>query len=157
MKFELSWTTDENGMLLGARVHDSQIIRFMFAESVGVQLEMRRSNGEMVALELSGLTNLNVVSLWSGAIVSEIFVWEVGSVPEICWDISDSAWNVLFAGQVASMGARKAEAEKIAHNRPGALLVQLACSYGGTFAAVCDRVAVYEVGAESVQIGTKQK
>jgi hypothetical protein len=142
MKSEITWRTDPNGMVSGARIHDSHLVKFAITDAVGLQIAMRRLSGDIVSVELFGLGEFSVAELWNGAIVSEIFVWNVRTVPEQCWSIPDSAWNAIFGNKMKPADAKK-EAAKIAQKRPDAQLVQLACSYGGNVAAVCDRIAQF--------------
>jgi hypothetical protein len=141
MKSEIAWRTDENGMLLGDRAHDSSLIKFVVSET-SLEFGMRRLSGDLVTVELYGVGEFSVVELWKGAIVSEFWVWKVGLVPEASWSIPDSAWNILFSNRLRDA---KREAAKIALARPESFLVQLACSYGGAVAAVCDRIGVFEM------------
>jgi hypothetical protein len=143
MKSEIAWRADENGMLLGARVHDSHLIKLVVSDA-GLEFGMRRISGDIVTVELSGLAELTVRELWNGAIVSEFWIWNVGSVPEACWSIPDSGWNVIFSKRLKMEDAKR-EAAKIALARPESFLVHLACSYGGAVAAVCDRIGVFEM------------
>jgi hypothetical protein len=146
MKSEIAWQTDENGMLLGVRAHDSTLVKFVVSEAK-LEFGMRRLSGDIVGVELSGVREFSVVELWNGAIVSEFWVWNVHSVPETSWSTPDSAWNVLFSNRMSVSDAKR-EAAKIALARPKAFLVQLACSYGGAVAAVCDRIGVFEISPQ---------
>src|SRR5215216_6010523 len=139
MKSEIAWRADENGMLLGARVHDSHLVKLAVSEQ-SLEFDMCRLSGEIVTVELLGVGEFTLRELWNGAIVSEFWVWKVGSVPEVSWSIPDAAWNVLFSSRLKPADAKSAAA-KIVQARPDSFLVQLACSYGGTMAAVCDRIA----------------
>ena len=143
MKSEISWQTDENGMLLGARAHDSTLVKFVASEA-SLEFQMRRLSGDIVTVELYDAREFNVVDLWNGAIVSEFWVWKVASVPKASWSVPDSAWNVLFSNRLSTPDAMR-EAAKIAVARPDAFLVQLACSYGGAVAAVCNRIGVFQI------------
>jgi hypothetical protein len=144
MKAETPWRTDEHGMLLGISYHDSYLSKLTFSEDSGLELEMRSADGERVALELSGLRHLNIVSLWNVPIVAYIFVWKLGAVPESRWRVPDCAWNLLFADQIGLIEKRKAAAARIVQKSPDALLVDVSCSYGGSLAAVCDGIAAFK-------------
>jgi hypothetical protein len=144
MKFQIAWHTDPSGMLVGARVHDSHLVKFAVTDAVSLEFGMWRLSSDIVTAELVGLGEFNVAALWSGAIISEIFVWNVCAVPEECWSVPDSAWNVLLGNEMKLLD-KKREAARIAQKRPNAQLVQFACSYGGNLAAVCDRIAIFEI------------
>jgi len=109
-----------------------------------MEFQFRQLSGESALVVLNGLHEYNVVEMWDGAIVSELFVWNVGSVPDEAWNTPDSGWNALFAKRVRSPDDRRA-AEKIVRANPKAFLVQLACSYGGSVAAVCESIRAYEI------------
>ena len=143
MRSEIAWRADENGMLLGAPVHDGHLIRLLVSDGL-LEFGIRNLSGDLFTVELSDLGEFIVRELWNGAIVSEFWVWNVRSVPEATWQIPDSAWNVLFSNRVRALDARRKEAGKIALAKPEAFLVQLACSYGGDMAAVCGRIRVFE-------------
>src|SRR6266853_2920674 len=131
MTSETPWRTDEHGILLGARVHDATLVKLIISEERLV-FEMRRLSGELVTVELLGLGQFTLQELWNGAIVSELWVWKVGSVPETSWSIPDGPWNVLFSNARMKPSDARRQAAKIAETSPNAFLVQLACSYGGS-------------------------
>jgi hypothetical protein len=143
MKSEIAWRADENGMLPGARAHDSTLVKFVVSET-SLEFGMRRLSGDIVTVELFGAGEFSVVELWSHAIVSEFWVWNVGSVPEAQWNAPGMAWNLLLSNRLGLSDAKR-EAAKVALARPESFLVQLACSYGGAVAAVCDRIRVFEI------------
>jgi hypothetical protein len=150
VRSEIAWRTDENGMMLGLRVHDGHLLKLV-ASNACLEFVMRGVSNETFTVELSDLGEFIVRELWNGAIVSEFWVWNVRSVPEATWQIPDSAWNALFSNRVRALDARRKEAEKIALAKPEAFLVQLACSYGGDVAAVCGRIRVFEGNNERVK------
>jgi hypothetical protein len=149
MKAEVAWRTDAHGMLLGAPMHDGNLVNFTMTKE-SLVFGIRAGSSELTTVELSGLGRFTVRELWSYPIVSEFWVWKVGSVPE-SWDIPDSAWNVLFStSNVLTIAAAKREASKIVETRPDSFLVELACSYGGQVAAICDRIRVFKDGPENL-------
>jgi hypothetical protein len=145
VKSEIAWRTDEHGMLLGARVHDASLVKLMITEE-SLEFGIRRLSGDFVTVELAGLGQFTVQGLWNGAIISEFWVWKVGSVPERSWSIPDGPWNALFSTNRSKPSDARREAAKIAETRPDSFLVQLACSYGGELAAICDHIRVFENG-----------
>jgi hypothetical protein len=113
-KSELSWKTDKHGIVMGAHDHDGKIIGLSFAgENASVQV--RRIDGSIIEFELGGLDEWNS-ELCNGAIVSEIYVWKVDSVPEDCWQIPDSGWNALYGSRYKPEDI-KIRAEKIKKKR----------------------------------------
>jgi len=145
MKDEITLSVDGAGIIVGLGVHDGSLYEFAVSESSSLlHFGISRFSGGRVALDLFGVTELTVAELWEGPIVSEVFRWEVGAVPESCWEIPDSGWNALFAGKIPSLALRKEAALKIAHEKPDSSLVLVEFSYGGSVAAVCDRLAAYE-------------
>jgi hypothetical protein len=152
MKSEIAWRADENGMLLGDRAHDSTLVKFLVSDA-GIEFGMKRLSGDVVTVELSGVADFTVQELWKGAIVSEFWVWNVASVPETSWATPDSAWNVFFSNRVTRPDERRQEAARIARARPEAFLVQLASSYGGAVAVICDHINVFEETGEAGKTG----
>jgi hypothetical protein len=149
MTTEIPWRTDEHGILLGARVHDANLVKLMISKE-SIEFGIRRLSGDFVTVELAGLRRFTVRELWSFPIVSEFWVWKVGSVPDASWDIPDGPWNVLFSTEWSKeRSIAKREAAKIAETMPDSFLVQLACSYGGAVAAVCDQIRILESEPEN--------
>ncbi|HUI96914.1 MAG TPA: hypothetical protein VLX44_14240 [Xanthobacteraceae bacterium] len=145
---EIPWRTDEHGILLGARVHDATLVKLIISKERLVFV-MRRLSDELVTVELLGLRTFTIQELWDMPIVSEFWVWKVGSVAEAGWSVPDGPWNILFSPTRSKPPYARREAAKIAEARPDAFLVQLTCSYGGAVAAICDRVRVLENGQEN--------
>jgi hypothetical protein len=137
-------------MLLGAPVHDGHLIRLLVSDDL-LEFGIRNLSGDLFTFELSGVGEFTILELWNRAIVSEFWVWKVGSVPDVCWSIPDSAWNILFSNKLTMLDAKRQAAKKIALARPESFLVQLACSYGGAAAAVCDRIAIFETPQAKTQ------
>jgi hypothetical protein len=146
MNSEVAWRTDEHGMLLGAPMHDGDLVHFMMTKE-SLKFGIRAVSGEFVTVELSGLGRFTVRELWSCPIVSEFWVWKVGSVPE-SWETTDAPWNVLFStsGDGLSVSDAKREAMKIVERGPHSFLVKLSCSYGGCVVAICDRIRIFNNG-----------
>jgi hypothetical protein len=149
MKSEIAWRTDKHGMLLGAPMHDGDLVKFMMTKE-SLEFGIRAVSGEFVSVELTGLGRFTVRELWSYPIVSEFWVWRVGSVPE-SWDVPDSSWNVLFStsNDGLTISEAKREATKIVESRPNSFLVELSCSYGGRVVAICDRICVFKNGPQT--------
>lgn len=146
MTTEIAWRTDEHGMLLGAPMHDGHLVKFVISKE-SLEFGIRALSGEFVTVELAGLGMFTVRELWDFPIVAEFWVWKVGSVPE-SWNIPDGPWNILFSNGLRTSDARR-EAAKIAETRPDSFLVQLACSYGGAAAAICDHIRILESEPEN--------
>jgi hypothetical protein len=147
MESEIAWQTDPNGMLIGARIHDSRLVGLALIDDIRMEFKFRRLSGESVMIALDGLHDFNALQMSYGAIVSELFVWNVESVPEETWNVPDGAWNVLFEKRFQPADHRRA-AEKIVRAHPKSFLVQLDCSYGGSVAAACETVRVFEIGPQ---------
>lgn len=146
MKNELIWRTNPQGRLLGADFHDSLVSLFSYERSGCVKIGIAATTSpKRYELVLTGLKELNVLELWNGAIVNDISVWNLRSVPASAWENVDSPWNVLFKNR--SRYAR-AEVLKMTTENPDDCLVFLSCSYGGTMAATCTKVSLFSVDSE---------
>ena len=141
-KHELSWKADENGIMLGARVHDGVIIGLSIINK-SVSIQVQRLDSGIVEFELGDTEEWNLTSLCNGSIISTIFVWKNDSVPESTWEIPDSGWNVLYGSRFRKESARNV-AKEIIQKFHGYYLIHFSCSYGGDIAAVCKRISVYE-------------
>jgi hypothetical protein len=147
MVTKVSWKVEESGMLVGARIHDSELIGFAITPSLEMKWQFRRLAGDTVEIVLKGVRDFNVIGLSNDAIAAEIFVWNVRSVPDAAWNVPDSGWNALFADRLQPQDRRRA-AKDIMVASPEAYLVQLACSYGGSVAAVCESISIFEPASD---------
>jgi hypothetical protein len=141
MRTPISWNTDQFGRIMGPRLHDGYLTGMQYSDGDALGLQIRNPSGEVVGIELLGISDINIAHLCNGVIVSDIYLWKVDSVPD-AWSVPDSAWNVLFAERYGLAGAKE-KATKIAREKPDSLLVQLESSYGGAIAAICDEVKIF--------------
>lgn len=138
---ELSWTTDKNGNVLGARVHDGKIIGISISDET-LSLEVRRVDGSLVIFELKGTEEWKL-EFCNGTIVCDIYAWKVGSFPESGWKIPDYGWNALYGSRYKS--DTKGRAEEIIRKMPDYFLVQFSGpSQGEDITAICKNMSVYE-------------
>lgn len=143
MKTEIIWKNDDSGRVIGANIHDGQVVEYEFSSNKNnFHLGVRSLSGDLIRIELSGLREIRV-DLFMGPIVSDVYTWTVDAAPTHTWEIPDSAWNVLFSSQMKLENAKKA-AEKIIRDNPKSILIQVECSYGGAIAAVCDQVTIHK-------------
>ena len=141
VKVPVTWKAEASGILSGVAIHDGSLIDF-HSSATGQSFLIRNALAQIVAIELTGVTEFNVLRFWQGAICSEVFVWKLAAVPTHLWAVADGAWTTLFAGR-ASLADAKVAAARLVQTKPEACLFQLLCSYGGAFAAICDDVAIY--------------
>jgi hypothetical protein len=106
-------------------------------------LDFRRTSGELVRFEFTGIKETNICGLWNGAILSNFFIWKASQVPESTWLIPDCGWNALFRNRFADNDARVATAE-IASRNPEPFLVVAEYSYGGQLAAVFELIKIFD-------------
>jgi hypothetical protein len=140
-KVPVTWKAEASGALSGVAIHDGSLIDF-HSSATGQSYLIRNGLSQIVEIELTGVSEFNVLRFWQGAISSEVFVWKLAVVPPHLWAVADGAWNTLFEGR-ASLEDAKIAAARLVQTKPEAFLFQLLCSYGGAFAAICDNVAVY--------------
>ena len=75
------------------------------------------------------------------AVLSDVYVWHARSVPDGMWQVPDGGWNALL--RTRTDGTTVANVARcIAARQPEPLLVVVDCSYGGQFAAVCERLQI---------------
>lgn len=142
---KIDWTTDSTGMMRGFSYHDSSLIGLELFENRYLRLTLSTPES-LVKLELADLDTVTLEDVWNVPIVSDIFAWPVGAVPTAVWDNSDGPWYVLLSGRTRDAEKIKAEAARIIKRRPEAFLVQILSSYGGTIAAVCEKISVWTEG-----------
>lgn len=145
---EIGWYTDESGRMLGTGIHDAELFAFSTSSPGKMRLDLRQT-ARLLRADFLGVREITIAELWERAILSEIFVWKAGSVPEETWSIPDGGWRALFRNRLSVADARRA-ALAIAARRPEPWLVQITCSYGGSIAIVCDSIHISEAaGAPS--------
>jgi hypothetical protein len=137
---KVDWTTDSAGVMLGFSYHDSSLAGLEWAETRYLRIRLL-SRDSINTVELCDLDTVSLQQVWNGAIISEIFAWPITAVPDTVWDMSDGAWHVLLSGR-SHRSDEKPAAAQIIKRRPSAFLVQVMTSYGGTIAAVCEKINV---------------
>jgi len=137
---KIDWTTDEAGLIRGFSYHDSGLVGLEWSGSRYLRLRLSTPDG-VTTVEFGELDTVTFQEIWNGAIVSDIFVWPVVAVPETVWDMSDGAWSVLLSGRTYRSD-EKSVAAQIIKRKPSAFLVQVLNSYGGSIAAVCEKIEV---------------
>jgi hypothetical protein len=80
-----------------------------------------------------------MVGFHGNAILSEVFLWDLASVPEAQLSGSDGAWYVLFGGDISPARLR-AEAQILQRRAQYSKLALISCSYGGAMALLCNSV-----------------
>lgn len=144
MKTKVPWKTDEHGRLLGAPTHDSSIAELSFSDVGCLRVRLKCANAALLELELSGVTDMNLLDVSFGAVVSSVYIRSVRTFADNAWQAPDSALNILFSGRIKSTDIRSAIA-RIALRQPKALLVHVECASWGAIAAVCADVDVFSI------------
>lgn len=140
-KSELSWKTGKDGIVLGARVHDGQIISISITDNEAL-IKIRRLDSSVVVFELNGVDEWNL-EFCNGSIVSTIFIWGVSFLSEDSLEIPDSGWNMLYKSRYKIEDIRN-RIKRIVRDTPQSSLIHFSCSYGGDIVATCKQVSVYE-------------
>lgn len=135
---KLNFKTSDSGLLLESFVHDRVLELFCIEKSDG-RLEWQSASGAHMALLLGGIELYKVRDLGVGAILSEIYVWPVVSVPESSWLVPDSVWRLIFEGDYLGGDAKSTVAE-LQKSRPNLWAVQIGFSYGGAMAFICEEL-----------------
>ena len=140
MMTETRWQTDDSGMLRGVRYHDGVLESLDYTAGDRIRLRIRATSGELLFVEVAGLADV-FVELWSGNIISDIFVRPIAAVP-LAPGISDGPWNTLLRGRVKSENDASQRARNIALRFPDHHFLHVLCSYGGVLAAVGQSVTI---------------
>lgn len=134
---------DKDGQIVGFGIHDSVLIGFVYEEATKLVLRLRRENGSVLRIELVGVGPVGAIGLRFPAIASEVFAWHPDETPDGAATLRDGAWNVLFGNDIpasdlpqAIHGARAGGAFRY--------LLTLGCAFGGTLAALCRGIDVFE-------------
>lgn len=129
---------DEYGRIARAGIHDAvvQRISYSLAERLDICLKDPRDTERW--LSLTGLVKTGFKDVVDGMIVGNVFCWQLDSRNPASVVMTE-AWRVLFGGNYVEADFTKLVADTtIRHS--GAYLVFLDSSYGGSIAALCDRI-----------------
>lgn len=136
---EVTWNTDANGMLLGARAHDGLIADLSYSKNL-LSVRVKRVAGDFVLFEFDEVTELNL-TFWEGSILSEVFAWKLDAFAGDASLSSENAWKFLYRERAVDLTR---EVERTIKKKPKSMLIHLLCSYGGEIAAICNRVTIYQ-------------
>jgi hypothetical protein len=130
---------DSYGRLAVGGIHDAVVQAFEFDLSGGFKLRLRGQAGEERLLSLRGVARFGFNDFVNGAIVSDVFCWEVGGaiLSEICTD----AWRVVLGGNYVEDDL-DALIKRLTAQYQGYLLVFVECSYGGSIVVICNDLAL---------------
>ena len=140
MARELEFTMAPDGSVRGVSLHDGVISGIEIAESFQI-FSIRSVDGGLVRLKLKDVRLFTVLDFWNGAIISDVWVWPIDQVPLDVWAVDDGAWPILLSGRANKSDAHRL-AEHYVKTLPGALMVQISCSYGGQFATLCHHLGI---------------
>jgi hypothetical protein len=134
---------DKHGQIVGFGIHDSVLIGFSYEEGTTLVFRLRRENRGVLRIELAGVGPVGAIGLRFPAIVSEVFAWHPDETPGGAATLRDGAWSVLFGNDIpvsdlpeAIRGARASGVFRY--------LVTVGCAFGGTMAALCGGIDVFE-------------
>jgi hypothetical protein len=136
---QLPWHQDEHVRMLGLKIHDGRMIDLSVIHMNKLSFSVRGVDNTITMVEIVGVGDFSI-SIVNWPIVSELWVWNVCAVPEQYMDNEDYGWNLLYS----SLSDTKTRAAKVMRERPASSLFLLGTVYGGTLAAVCDRINVFE-------------
>ncbi len=141
---QIEWQTDSDGMLIGAPIHDSNVVALTITRE-NIAIDAQSASGRVVQLRLDGVEELRIEELWEAPIILTAFVWKVDRVPESSWQTPNGGWNALFRNKINENSFRD-EAVKIVAKKPELYLFLLDFSYGGQIAATCRGLTVFDKG-----------
>ena len=143
-KSKVEWTTDAGGQLRLGGIHDGNLVELLFKEGF-LSFRVQGVDGGILLFELKGLTNLKL-GLLGGAILNDLWIWNVNAVPESLLKYGDAGWNFLLSDQGSPSTRINEQAQKIIKRNHAALFLQIECSYGENIAAICDSIDIYHDG-----------
>ncbi|MEJ0028671.1 MAG: hypothetical protein WDN01_21815 [Rhizomicrobium sp.] len=142
MRTEIAWTTDPQGLLLGARYHDGNLCDFGFSGDGIFRFGIAPVGGGRTEIVLRNVRHFGFQDFVDGGILNDIRIHRLGAMPELLWDADDNPWRVLFCYLHDVDRIRPVAAQLIAAE-PDMMLVSIDGSFGGNFAALCGAVAVF--------------
>lgn len=136
----ITWNCDIFGRMLGTSLHDSIMTGLQFSEEYGFNLQVRTCSEKTMVIKLLGVSDINIVNICNGSIISDIYLWKVR---ESC-QISNNAWNILFSERYGLNGT-EVKARNITLENPESFLMLIDCSYGDSIAAICRTLEIFEI------------
>ena len=81
---------DDNGMIINVPVHDGVISGFNFSEQKkAITLSVKNNKSENISFSLKNVRDFNFNGICRGAIVSEVFMWNIETTQNF-WGMFDS-------------------------------------------------------------------
>jgi hypothetical protein len=130
---------DSSGMVGGFPIHDANLLELEYRRSESIYLRCIHPTGKTLHARFNEPGEFGMIGFRGDAILSEVFLWDLASVPEAQLSGSDGAWNVLFGGDLPATdlpAAARARQRKAQYST----LALISCSYGGTMALLCNSV-----------------
>lgn len=137
------WEVDENGMLIGARAHDSYLQAVEFIEQHSLRLDFRRVDGTEVRLQFSGIKEITLATIWERSILLDVFTWPVSHVPDSV--AADVGWNALLGSKTSST-TRPSVVKSIVDRDQQQFLSTISFAHGVTSAVVFKQMSIFELG-----------
>lgn len=144
MQSEITWSTDEHGALIGARVHDGHLSELEIADNRPTRIVITRASGGRVEFKLHGMSRFGLMGFCNGSIVSDVLAWSLTAAPDDAWAMSDNPWRILFSNDLDDADLI-AESRKLRASRSTDTLLQITFSYGGAMAFLCERLSVFDL------------
>jgi hypothetical protein len=130
-----------SGQVVGFRLHDATVTGLRYEVGAALELAMRRVDGTQVTVRLRDAGQIGTNGFRAPAIVADIYAWHPSQTPSAALTLPDGAWRVLFANELQG-DALRMEAARIGMENRYAFIVVVACSYGGSIAALCDDIEI---------------
>ncbi len=134
-----------SGLLTGFPLHDVDLVAFSYRDEdfdLTFKKGIEQHNIRLVRITENGFSGFKF-----NAILSEIFLWKVGEVPDSILSLKDGAWADIFGANLDA-SRLKLEVERLVTSRAESWLVQFNFSYGGSFSAVCREVQIKKLSFE---------
>lgn len=131
--------TDPHGRIALSGIHDSVLSEFSLKAGI---LRLRLQSELTRTLTASRVTILNIASLWEANIVSDVFVWPIGHVPERIAHNAGTGWRHLLQGRFDGQDSFEAEVARLTIERNRGYLLSVTSSYGGSLSPLCGDLTV---------------
>jgi hypothetical protein len=140
-----TWSTDPQGRLALAGLHDSQVKGFSHRDrTFRISLASAESRPPRTELELRGVQLLYLDAVWEATIVLDVFVWNAHDVPEDFRLDPNAGWSHLLKDRGGDRTEIDRSIERALRALPGGFLVSVTGSYGGSVSALCTEVLIYQ-------------
>ena len=133
---------DGSGVVSGFSYHDGYLAGFSVHDDLIVFVVLS-TLGDVFNIRVRDVYDFCVSDYWNGAIVSDMKIWNLSTVPISSID-TKSGLGHLYEGRLISNNI-SVIINKYLKQNANTILFQLDCSYGGRFSCLCAEVQVLRI------------